>query len=48
MDDDVNGIEEDCVIASEHENFFDDVEYSKEFNDDDFMLLLTSTNLIMN
>ena len=31
MDDDVNGIEEDYVIASEHENFFDDV----EFNDDD-------------
>ena len=47
MDDDVNGIEEDYVIASEHENCFDDVEYSKEFNDDDVMLVLTSTNPIM-
>ena len=35
MDDDVNGTEEDYVIASKHESRLDDVEYSEEFNDDD-------------
>ena len=47
IDDDVIGIEEDYFIASEYENCMDDVMYSEEFNEDDVMLVLTSTNLIM-
>ena len=47
MNDDVSGIEEDYVIASEYENCLDDVVYSEEFNEDDVMLVLASTNLIM-
>ena len=47
IDDDVIGIEEDYFIASEYENCMDDVVYSEEFNEHDVMLVLTSTNLIV-
>ena len=49
MDNDVNGLEEDYVVASENENCLDDGDHSEEFNDDDIMQVLTSTymNLIM-
>ena len=47
MDDGVNGIEEDYIVASEHENCLDDIEHSEESNDDDIMHVLTFTNIIM-
>ena len=47
MVDDVYGIEQYYVLASEYESRLDDGEYSEEFNDNDVMLVLTFTNLIM-
>ena len=47
MDNEVCGVEEDYVLASEYGDFMDDLMYPEGFNEDDVMLMLTSTNFIM-
>ena len=46
MDNEVCGVEEDYVLASEYGDFMDDLMYPEGFNEDDVMLMLTSTNLL--
>ena len=47
MDNEVCGVEEDYVLASEYRDFMDDLMYPEGFNEDDVMLMLTSSNFIM-